>query len=60
MPHDLPQKARPFFLAVQEAKLAFHVIAGVRALRKWDDHSPVTPSDLAAAAAELHNIKLGG
>jgi hypothetical protein len=47
---------RPLRVAAQE--LPAHVLAGVKALRKWDDLFDVTDDELAAAVADVKSIRI--
>ena len=46
-------------LAQAGAKLSPHVLAGVKALRQWDDLYEVTDAELQAAVDEATNFRLG-
>jgi hypothetical protein len=48
--------SRPLIAAA--SALPPHVLAGVKALRRWDDLFPVTDAELAAAVAEFESVKL--
>lgn len=56
-----PPAAPPRRLAVvaKELAVAPHIIAGVKHLRRWDDESLVTASDVSAAVSEVLSITLG-
>lgn len=54
-----PPVKRPFFVVAKELGLPPHIVAGVHALRRWDDLFDVTTNELEAAVRELGNIRIG-
>jgi hypothetical protein len=54
-----PPPARRFVVVAKELAVAPHVVAGVKHLRRWDDESLVTASDVSAAVSEVLSITLG-
>lgn len=57
LPDDAPPPRRPLHIAAKG--LPPHVLAGVKALRRWDDLFDVTDDELARAVKAVANIRIG-
>ncbi len=60
MTDDTTITKRPLNVAAKALDVPAHLLAGVKALRRWDDLFDVTDDELKAAVDEVSNIRIGG
>lgn len=57
-PADLAPRKRPLADAAKALAVPAHLLAGVKALRRWDDLYEVTDAELLAAVSAVSSISM--
>jgi hypothetical protein len=59
MPDTNPDSKRRLEVLAREKSTPAHLLAGAKALRRWDDSTEISEAELQAAIAEVQNIRIG-